>query len=231
MNNLSRFDRNKILINSEKNNILLPSSLYFQKHKNFTNNNQEETKSNLIINKNNNNNFNSYSIKNSKGFNLMFEYKNNITKKKKTQLFFNNMNEDSFLNKQTKLNEDIKYDKNEEDKMGKNYNYKKVNMNIISARNSEINPAFNKRVNNVNSKYYSNNKIYVKMRQNLSINFNLNSPNKASNINTNNIGGRNKKFDKQYKSANNSKVKNQSYTNMNKKNDNYENDTEYEINR
>ena len=232
MNNLSRFDRNKILINSEKNNILLPSSLYFQKHKNFTSNNHEETKANFVINKNNNNNnFNSYSIKNSKGFNLMFEYKNNITKKKKTQLFFNNMNEDSFLNKQTKLNEDIKYDKNEEDKMGKNYNYKKVNMNIISARNSEINPAFNKRVNNVNSKYYSNNKIYVKMRQNLSINFNLNSPNKASNINTNNIGGGNKKLDKQYKSANNSKVKNQSYTNINKINDNYKNDTEYEVNR
>ena len=232
MNNLSRFDRNKILINSEKNNILLPSSLYFQKHKNFTSNNHEETKANFVINKNNNNNnFNSYSIKNSKGFNLMFEYKNNIAKKKKTQLFFNNMNEDSFLNKQTKLNEDIKYDKNEEDKMGKNYNYKKVNMNIISARNSEINPAFNKRVNNVNSKYYSNNKIYVKMRQNLSINFNLNSPNKASNINTNNIGGGNKKLDKQYKSANNSKVKNQSYTNINKINDNYKNDTEYEVNR
>ena len=79
MNNLSRFDRNKILINSEKNNILLPSSLYFQKHKNFTSNNHEETKANFVINKNNNNNnFNSYSIKNSKGFNLMFEYKNNI---------------------------------------------------------------------------------------------------------------------------------------------------------
>ena len=231
MNNLSRFDRNKILINSENNNILLPSSLYFQKHKNFTNNNQEETKSNLIINKNNNNNFNSYSIKKSKGFNLMFDYKNNVIKKKKSQLFFNNMNEDSYLNRQAKLNENIKYDKIEEDKMGKSNNYKKVNMNKISARNSEINPAFNKKVNNINSKYYSNNKIYVKMRQNLSINFNLNSPNKTSNINTNNIGGRNKKFDKQYKSANNSKVKNQSYTNMNKKNDNYENDTEYEINR
>ena len=161
----------------------------------------------------------------------MFDYKNNVIKKKKSQLFFNNMNEDSYLNRQAKLNENIKYDKIEEDKMGKSNNYKKVNMNKISARNSEINPAFNKKVNNINSKYYSNNKIYVKMRQNLSINFNLNSPNKTSNINTNNIGGRNKKFDKQYKSANNSKVKNQSYTNMNKKNDNYENDTEYEINR
>ena len=223
MNNLSHFDRNKILYNQDRSNNLQPTSLYFQKNKTYI----DITQSDLILN-DKNINLNSYTTKSSKGINLMFDYKSNINKKKKQNHFFNYTNNHSpnRLNFNSK-----KINKNEEYKNEKIYNFKKLNSNKISRRYSEVNTAFNKPSSNIVSKYYTNNKIFVKKRQNFSINFNLNSPNTNSNINKNKVGTRNKKLNKQCRSVSNSNMKYQSYININEISKNYQNNENFEITR
>lgn len=162
----------------------------------------------------------------------MFDYKNNISKKKKSQLLFNNVNEDWHYNEHNKYDIDnSKIEQIDDYKIEKNYSYKKLNVNKALVRNNEINPSFiNNHSYNVNSKIFSNNNIYVKMNQNFNINFNLNSPNKINNINNNyNFGGRNKKY-KQIKNSKNYDAKYQSYTNINEINKKFQNDIEYNIN-
>ena len=221
MNNLSRFDRNKILVNSEYTNILSPCSLYFQKNKTFNDITQEEGKSNLILNTNNNN-LNSYTGKNSKVVNLMFDYKNNINKKKKNNLLYNYTNHLS-PKKVKKMNK-IEENKNEF------CNYKKVNK--ILGKNIEINHAFNQPSSKIISKYYSNNnKIFVQKKQNSSINFNLNSPSENNCINSYNTYGRNPKLNKQFKSTSIMNLKYKTYSNINELYSAHYNPTEYDSNR
>ena len=226
MNNLLRFDRNKILFNSECINILTPSYNY-QKNKISINNVQEEGKSNLILN-NKNNNLYSYSTKNSKGINLMFDYKNNINKKKKSNRFFNYTNDQSpnkmnYNNKRT--------NKIEENKDENLCNFKKVIINKTTRKNSEINQAFNIQSRNTLAKYYTNNKLPIKKTQNISINFNLNCPSNCSNNIYRNNSGRNKKLNKQLRSTSNSNMKYQTYSNINDINKQYHYETEFEFNR
>ena len=229
MNNLSRFDRNKILSNSEKTNILLPPSLYFQKNKTFIDITQEEDKSNLILN--NKNNLNSYSTKNSKGINLMFDYKNNLNKKKKQNHYFNYTNDQS-PNKTSKLNiNNKKMNKIEENKNENIYNFKKVHPNKTAGRFTEINHVFNKPSSNIVAKYYSNNKILDKKKHNFSINFNLNSPISGYNTNKNNNGVRNKKLNIQFKSESKTNNNHKSYININETNNNYQNETDFDTYR
>ena len=226
MNNPSHFDRNKILCNTDYINILSPSSLYFQKNKTFLEINQEEDKSNIILN-NKNNNLNSYTTKNSNGINLMFDYKNNLNKKKKQNHFFNYTNHQS----PNKLNaNDKRMNKIEENKNENIYNFKKVNPNKTSGRFTEINHAFNKPSSNIVAKYYTNNKMSIKKKQNFSINFNLNSPNTdfSTNKNSNN-GGRNKKLNKQFRSANKTNTKYKSYSNINEVNNYHQNETDLDF--
>ena len=221
MNNLTRFDRNKILANSEYTNILSPSSLYFQKNKTFYDIMQEEGKTNLILDINNNN-LNSYTAKNSKVVNLMFDYKNNINKKKKNNLLYNYANNLS-PNNVKKMNK-VEENKNEI------YNYKKINK--ITGKNIEMNLAFNQPSGKIISKYYSNNnKICVHKKQNSSINFNLNSPSENNCINSYNNGGRNPKLNKQLKSTSISNLKNKTYSNINELYTTYYNPTEYDSKR
>ena len=224
MNNLSHFDRSKILFNSDFTNILSPPSLYLQKNKTFVDITQEEDKSNLILN-NKNNNLNSYTTKNSKGINLMFDYKNYINKKKKSNHFYNYTNQQS-PNKLNPYNK--KMNKFEENKNEIIYNFKKVNPNKTAGRFSEMNHISNKPSNNIMTKFYTYNK---KKRQNLSINFNLNSPTTNNNMNKNNNGGRNKKLNKQIRNVSNSNMKYQSYANINELNNNYQNETNFEYRR
>ena len=227
MNNLSHFDRSKILFNSDFTNILSPPSLYLQKNKTFVDITQEEDKSNLILN-NKNNNLNSYTTKNSKGINLMFDYKNNINKKKKSNHFYNYTNQQS----PNKLNpNNKKMNKFEENKNEIIYNFKKVNPIKTTGRFSETNYISNKPSNNIMTKFYTYNKMFVKKRQNLSINFNLNSPTTNNNMNKNNNGGRNKKLNKQIRNVSNSNMKYQSYANINELNNNYQNETNFEYRR
>ena len=227
MNNLSHFDRSKILFNSDFTNILFPPSLYLQKNKTFVDITQEEDKSNLILN-NKNNNLNSYTTKNSKGINLMFDYKNNINKKKKSNHFYNYTNQQS----PNKLNpNNKKMNKFEENKNEIIYNFKKVNPSKTAGRFSETNHISNKLSNNIMTKFYTYNKMFVKKRQNLSINFNLNSPTTNNNMNKNNNGGRNKKLNKQIRNVSNSNMKYQSYANINELNNNYQNETNFEYRR
>ena len=221
MNNLSRFDRNKILVNSEYTNILSPCSLYFHKNKTFYDITQEEGKTNLILNTNNNN-LNSYTAKNSKVVNLMCDYKNNLNKKKKNNFLYNYTSNIS-PNKVKKINK-IEENKNEI------YNYKKINK--ISGKNIESNLAFNQPSHKIIAKYYSNNnKIFVHKKQNSSINFNLNSPSENNCINSYNNGGRNPKLNKQLKSTSISNLKNKTYSNINELYTTYYNPTEYDSNR
>ena len=227
MNNLSHFDRNKILFNSDYANILLPTSLYFQKNKTYVDITQTEEKSNLILN-DKNINLNSYTTKSSKGINLMFDYKSNINRKKKQNHFFNYTNNHS----PNRLNfNNKKINKNEENKNNNFYNFKKFNSNTTSGRFSEISTAFNKPSSNIVAKYYANNKIFVKKRQNFSINFNLNSPNANCNINKTKNTTRNKKLNKQCRSVSNSNMKYQSYSNINEIYKNYQNKEDYEYNK
>ena len=152
MNNLSHFDRSKILFNSDFTNILSPPSLYLQKNKTFVDITQEEDKSNLILN-NKNNNLNSYTTKNSKGINLMFDYKNYINKKKKSNHFYNYTNQQS----PNKLNpNNKKMNKFEENKNEIIYNFKKVNPNKTAGRFSETNHISNKPSNNGNKFSFNN---------------------------------------------------------------------------
>ena len=227
MNNLSHFDRSKILFNSDFTNILSPPSLYLQKNKTFVDITQEEDKTNLILN-NKNNNLNSYTTKNSKGINLMFDYKNYINKKKKSNHFYNYTNQQS----PNKLNpNNKKMNKFEENKNEIIYNFKKVNPSKTAGRFSETNHISNKPSNNIMTKFYTYNKMFVKKRQNLSINFNLNSPTTNNNMNKNNNGGRNKKLNKQIRNVSNSNMKYQSYANINELNNNYQNETNFEYRR
>jgi len=227
MNNLSHFDRSKILFNSDFTNILSPPSLYLQKNKTFVDITQEEDKTNLILN-NKNNNLNSYTTKNTKGINLMFDYKNYINKKKKSNHFYNYTNQQS----PNKLNpNNKKMNKFEENKNEIIYNFKKVNPNKTAGRFSETNHISNKPSNNIMTKFYTYNKMFVKKRQNLSINFNLNSPTTNNNMNKNNNGGRNKKLNKQIRNVSNSNMKYQSYANINELNNNYQNETNVEYRR
>ena len=228
MNNLSHFDKNKILTNPEFTHILSPSSLYFQKTKTFIDITQEEGKSNLILN-NEYNNMNSYSTKHSKGINLMFDYKNNLNKRKKSNQYFNYTNQQS----PNKLKFNKKNNKEEEKKIENIYNYKKVTLNKTMGKFSEVNQAFNKPSSNIITKYYSNNKIWNKTKQNFSINFNLNSPNtnNNNNINKKNNVGRNKKLKKDFKSMSNSNMKYQSYSNINDINKINDNEPEFDNRR
>ena len=221
MNNLSRFDRNKILFNSEYPNILSPSSLYFQKNKTFIEYNQEEGKSDLILN-DKHNNMNSYTTKNSKGINLMFDYKSNINKKRKQTHFFNYTNHQS----PNRLNfNNKKMNKREENKNENLYSFKKVNLNKTSGRFTETNNVFNKPSSNIIAKYFSNNKI-LKTKQNFSINFNLNSPNvNNNNTHRNTNVGRNKKLNKDFRTSSNSNMKYQSFSNINELTKKMENET------
>ena len=223
MNNLLRFDRNKILSNSEYTNILSPCSLYFQKNKTFNEIKKEEGKTNLILNNNNNNNnLNSYKAKNSKGINLMFDYKNNLNKKKKNSQFYNYTNNLS-PNKVKKMNK-IEENKNEI------YNYKKINK--IQGRNIALNHAYNQPSSKILDKYCTNNnKHLVKKKQNSSINFNLNSPSESNCINTYNTAGRNSKLNKQYKSTSISNLKYRTYSNINEIYTAYNNQTDFNSNR
>ena len=223
MNNLLRFDRNKILSNSEYTNILSPGSLYFQKNKTFNEIKKEEGKSNLILNNNdNNNNLNSYKTKNSKGINLMFDYKNNLNKKKKNSQFYNYTNNLS-PNRAKKMNK-IEENKNEI------YNYKKINK--IQGRNIALNHAYNQPSSKILDKYCANtNKHLVKKKQNSSINFNLNSPSESNCINTYNTAGRNSKLNKQYKSTSISNLKYRTYSNINEIYTSYNNQTDFNSNR
>lgn len=227
MNNLLRFDRNKILFNSECLNILTPPYNY-QKNKNSINNVQEEGKLNLILN-NKNNNLYSYSTKNSKGINLMFDYKNNINKKKKPNRFYNYTNDQS----PNKMNYNNKRaNKIEENKDENLYNFKKVNINKTTRRNTEMNQIFNKPSRNIVTKYYTNDKLPIKKSTSVSINFNLNSPSNCNNnIYRNKSGGRNKKLNKQFRSQSNSNMKYQTYSNLNDINKQYHNETELEFNK
>ena len=227
MNNLSHFDRSKILFNSEFTNILTPSSLYFQKNKTCVDITQEEDKSNLFL-RDKNNNLNSYTTKNSKGINLMFDYKNNINKKKKSNHFYNYTNQQSPNNKNANLKKANKFEENKNEII---YNFKKVNPSKTAGRFSETNHVSNKTPNNIMTKFYTYNKMFVKKRQNLSINFNLNSPHTNNNINRNTNGGRNKKLNKQVRSVSNSNMKYQSYANLNEVNNNYHNQTNFDYTR
>ena len=225
MNDLSHFDRNKILFNSVHTNILSPSTLFYTKNKTFIDNLQEEGKSNLIL-ENNNNNLESYTTKNSRGINLMFDYKKNLNKKKKSNHFFGYAKDNPANNL---ITDNKKTNKAEENKENTS-NFKKLNLLRGMGRNSEINQEFNRPSSNIVAKYYINNKMYTRRRENFSINFNLNSPNKSNNININNLTTRNKKMNKELKSESNSNMKYQSYKNIdeicrNKK------ESEFEYNR
>ena len=154
MNNLSHFDRSKILFNSDFTNILTPSSLYFQKNKTCVDITQEEDKSNLFLH-NKNNNLNSYTTKNSKGINLMFDYKNNVNKKKKSNHFYNYTNQQSPNNKNTNFKKTNKFEENKNEII---YNFKKVNPNKTAGRFSETNHISNKTPNNIMTKFYTYNK-------------------------------------------------------------------------
>ena len=69
----------------------------------------------------------------------------------------------------------------EENKDENLYNFKKVNINKTTRRNSEMNQVFNKPSRNIVSKYYTNDKLPIKKTTNVSINFNLNSPSNCNN--------------------------------------------------
>ena len=132
MNDLSHFDRNKILFNSVHTNILSPSTLFYTKNKTFIDNLQEEGKSNLIL-ENNNNNLESYTTKNSRGINLMFDYKKNLNKKKKSNHFFGYAKDNPANNL---ITDNKKTNKAEENKENTS-NFKKLNLLRGMGRNNE----------------------------------------------------------------------------------------------